>query len=801
MRILFCFLFISVTIGLSAQQGKTSAKKFTISGKVKDARNGEDLIGAIVSADELKVGVPTNTYGYFSLILPQGNYTITISYMGFETQKKKVSLTSDVIMNFELLESKNELKEVEVTADKPDARNVQATKMSVIKIEMKEAKKIPTLLGEMDIIKVVQLLPGIQQAGDGSTLYVVRGGNVDQNLILLDEAVVYNPSHVAGFFSTFNGDAIKDFEIYKGGIPANYGGRLSSVLDVRMKDGDLKQYDMNGGIGVLSSRLTVEGPIEKDKSSFIISGRRSYYDLFFPLLPIPSGTKAYFYDLNMKVNFQLSQKDRIYFSGYFGRDVLGLANQSFGTSYGNSTGTARWNHTFNSRLFVNTSLIYSRYDYSFDIDQTPTNNYSRQNYVNDVGAKVDFNFYASLRSSFKFGLLETYHTFEPGKRVPITSESVVTEVDLPLRRALEQGYYASYNLKVSHRLSVDCGLRLSVFSNIGAGRQFNYINGKPVYLSNGNLTPGIVTDTTNYTNGQIYNTNYGIEPRFSLVYLLDSKSSIKVSYNRMYQYMSLIQNINASIGQEFWTPSDKYLKPQIADQVALGYFRNFLDNTIEASAEVYYKYMQNTTELIDNADVSFKENIESQVAMGKGRAYGLELFVHKQRGKTTGWIGYTLSKSERQVDGVNNNQWYPFRYDRTHYLTIVISHQLSKRVSVSTNFIYGTGEAFTVATQRTQLFDPGQPLLPIYSTRNAARFPAYNRMDVSLTLKRKEIPGRVYKNHSEWVFAVYNVYGYKNAYTIDFEQQNLGGGVVGPPVAVMTYLFIFVPSVTYNFKF
>lgn len=797
MKKIFFILITFLSFEIFAQHNKIS-----ISGRIKDAATGEDITSAMIYIDELKTGTVTNTYGFYSLSVPQGKYTVEFSFMGYEKMKKVIDLKSNQIVNIELTERNKELNEVEVTGDKPDSRNVQENKISVIKLDMKEAKKIPTLFGEQDIIKVLELLPGVQQAGEGNTQFVVRGGNVDQNLIQLDEAVVYNPSHVAGFFSVFNGDAIKDFEIYKGGIPANYGGRLSSVLDVRMKDGDNKKFEVSGGVGILSSRLTVEGPLKKNKSSFIISARRSYFDLFFPFISQARGATAYFYDLNIKLNYELTPKDKIYLSGYFGRDVLGISSQTIGTSYGNATGTMRWNHIFNSKLFMNTSLIYSSYDYSFDVDQSTTQNYSRQNYIHDIGAKVDFNYYISPKSSLKFGVLETYHTFEPGKRVPITSESTVVEDDLPLKHALEQGIYISHSYKFTHKFSIDYGLRLSVFSNIGAGRQFNYVNGQAVYMDNGRLNPGIITDTVNYASGQIYHTSYGLEPRVNMVYVIDSKSSIKASYNRMYQYMSLIQNITASIGQEFWTPSDQYIKPQICDQVSVGYFRNFLENSIEASAEVYYKYMQNTTELIDNANVGFNEAIESQVAMGQGRAYGLELFLHKKTGKTTGWIGYTLSKSERQVNGVNNDQWYPFRYDRTHYLTFVLSHQISKRVSVATTFVYGTGEAFTTAIGRYQLFDPNQPFTTLYGSRNDARFPAYNRMDVSLTLRRKELPGVVYKNHSEWIFAIYNVYGYKNAYTIDFEQQNNGfGNPPGPPTAYMTYLFTYVPSITYNFKF
>jgi CarboxypepD_reg-like domain/TonB-dependent Receptor Plug Domain len=793
MKNILLLFFVALSAVSFAQQ-----KKHSVSGKLKDAATGEDLIGGLVYIEELKTGTQTNSYGFYSISIPDGKYTFIYSYIGYDKIKKVVDFSSNQTFNIELEESKKELNEVLVTADKPDAKNVQQNKMSVIKIDMKDIKNVPLLLGELDIIKVLQLLPGIQQAGDGSTLFTVRGGNVDQNLILLDEAVVYNPSHVAGFFSVFNGDAIKDFEIYKGGIPSNYGGRLSSVLDVRMKDGNSKEFGASGGIGILSSRLTFEGPIQKGKSSFMISGRRSYFDLFFPFTAqLPSGASAYFYDLNVKLNYEFSAKDRLYLSGYFGRDLLSFGSSSaltFGTSWGNTSGTIRWNHVFSNKLFMNASLLYSNYDYNYQIDQSTTNNYSRVNYITDFGGKVDFSYYISPKSSLKFGFTETNHTYEPGKRVPVTSTSNVIEVDLPLKNAIEQGYYVSHKIDVSHKLNVEYGLRTSIFSNYG-GRSFGYQTGAPTYIFNGRVNSSSIIDTLNYKTYEVSHTSYGFEPRLNIVYQLDSRSSIKASYNRMYQYMSLIQNITASVGQEFWTPSDNYIKPQYADQVAFGYFRNFKENTIEASAEVYYKRLQNTVELKDNAVIDFNEAIESQVVAGQGRAYGIELFVRKQRGKTTGWVGYTLSKSERQADGVNNGNWYPFRYDRTNYLTVVLSQVLSKRVTISGNFIYGTGEAFTTVIGRYQLFDPSQPQTNLYGARNSLRYPAYNRMDISLTLGRKEIPGRVYKNKSEWIFAIYNVYGYKNAYTIDYEMTN------GVPTAYKYYLFTYVPSITYNFKF
>jgi hypothetical protein len=790
MKNLIMMLLLIATMGAAAQ----STQKFAVSGNVKDAKNGEELIGVSVMVSELKTGVATNAYGYYSLNLPAGKYTVVFSYVGYVNQVRQVDLTSqNQKLNIELVEDKRELKELVVTDDKPTASNVEQNKMSVVKLDIKEVKKIPILLGEVDVIKAIQLLPGIQAAGDGNTLFVVRGGNVDHNLVQLDEAVVYNPSHVVGFFSVFNGDAIKDFEIYKGGIPSNYGGRLASVLDVRMKDGNSKHYSVSGGIGVLSSRLTVEGPIQKDKSSFMISGRRSYFDLFFPFNKQLKEVGAYFGDLNMKMNFSLGEKDKLYLSGYLGKDNLSI-NNLLGLSWGNQTGTIRWNHIFSSRMFSNTSFIVSRYNYRFDIDVSKNLNLTRENHITDFTLKQDFNYFANPKNNFKFGFMATHHTFEPGSIKPIRSESIIIAEKLPEKRALDYAVYGSHALKVSSRFSAEYGVRVSVFQNIGKGRELIYQDGKPNYFDNGFLKAANVIDTVNHSSGKIYNTNIGFEPRLNLTYLINASSSVKASYNRMYQYMHLIQTTAASIGQEFWTPTDAYIKPQVADQVAVGYFKNIRENTIELSGEVYYKWMQNTVELIDNADVQFTEAIESQVTTGTGRSYGLELLARKQRGKTTGWIAYTLSKSERKAQGINNDEWFSFRYDRTHYLTFVVSHELSKRVSMSANFIYATGDTYTPAVSYFEF--EGERQLE-YGKRNSARVPAYHRMDMSLTLGREIIPGKVYKNESNWVFSVYNLYGRKNPYSISFRTNK----DTGKNEAVKTYLFTFVPSITYNFKF
>jgi len=770
--------------------------KHSISGNITDAKNGEELIGATISVPSLKVGATTNAYGFYSLSLPAGSYEIEFSYVGYQTQKKLVNLNQDQRINLELVESKKELKEVLVKTDKINADNVTQNKMSVVKLDAKQVKQIPILLGEVDIIKAIQLLPGVQAAGDGSTNFIVRGGNIDHNLVLLDEAVVYNPSHVLGFFSTFNGDAVKDFEIYKGGIPAQYGGRLASVLDVHMKDGNTKKLGVTGGIGILSSRLTIEAPIVKDKSSFLISGRRSYFDVFFPLSSQLSDVTAYFGDLNIKLNYTLGTKDKIFLSGYFGKDALGFGGFA-GFGWGNNTGTLRWNHVFNSKLFLNTSLIYSRYNYNLDFKLSENLNFTRTNYIDDLNLKVDGSYFANANSIFKFGMKLNNYVFLPGKIDKITEGSVIDPQSLPKKKAIQEDFYASHSYKFGVRLSAEYGARVSIFSNIGDGRSLNYLNGTPTIIDNGFVKQNVFDPNNKYTyykSGEIYNTNFGFEPRLNLSYLLNANSSIKASYNRMYQYMHLIQNITASTGQEFWTPTDQYIKPQQADQVAIGYFRNFMDNKIEFSVETYYKKLKNTVELRNGADIQFNEAIEAQVVAGQGRAYGVEFFARKQSGKTTGWIGYTLSKSERQANNINNNQWYSFRFDRTNYFTFVMNQQINERISVSGNFIYATGEAFSQASQKYTIFGEKNPSI-YYGVRNGARFPAYHRADVSVTIARKKKPGRTYKNESDIVIAVYNVYGHKNAYTLSYSS------VDNVPIIYKWYLFTFVPSITYNFKF
>lgn len=774
-----------------------SQKKHTLSGSITDAKNGEEIIGATVYIPQLGLGAISNAYGYYSVSLPPGKYNVEFSYVGYDKITREIDFNSDTRLAIELKETHRELKEVTVTADREEQKaNVQQNKMSVVKIDIKQVRKIPILLGEVDVIKALQLLPGIQAAGDGNTLSVIRGGNIDHNLVLLDEAVVYNPSHVVGIFSVFNGDAIKDFEIYKGGIPAQYGGRLSSVLDIRMKDGNSKQFETSGGIGLLSSRLNFEGPIKKGKGSFIVSGRRTYFDLFLKFSDKTKNTQAYFYDLNVKANYNISAKDKLFLSGYFGQDRLGLSTL-LGFGWNNTTATARWNHLFNSRLFSNTSFIFSNYNYDFDLLISPSLSFRRNNFIRDYSLKSDYNYYISPKSTLKFGVSFTHHTFQPGRRIALNDLSNNLEASLQEKRALEQNYYINHTLKPSSFITLDYGIRYSIFSSLGGIREYQYQNNQTTYMRDGVVMPGIVTSTREIASG-LYNTYQGFEPRLNITFLLNSESSIKASYNKTYQYLHLIQSTTSSTGQEFWIPSDRYIKPQIGEQYAMGYFRNFMNNKIEASVEVYQKTMQNTPEIIDNANLDFTDNIESQIKLGQGRAMGIEFFIRKQSGRTTGWIGYTLAKSERKADGINNNEWYAYRFDRRHYLTAVISHELTENLSISGNFIYATGNAYTGAIGQ---YESGGKTVTLYGARNSLRVPDYHRMDVSLIWKRE--PAKIYTSgyrkyikESNWVFSIYNVYGRKNVYSIDY--MNDTNNV---PSVFKTYLFTFVPSVTYNFKF
>lgn len=754
----------------------TSAQQhFTLSGYITDAKTGENLIGATVFIKELpRQGSTTNSYGYYSITVPDGNYQISVQYMGYATKNQQVKLNESQKIDFQLSEQANELKEVVVSSLRKN-ENITKLEMGAQKLDTKDLKNIPVLFGEKDVLKTIQLLPGIKSAGEGSSGFNVRGGASDQNLILLDEATVYNASHLMGFFSVFNSDAIKDISVYKGNEPAEYGGRLSSVLDIKMNDGNDKKIGVSGGIGLISSRLTLEGPLVKDKGSFIISARRTYADMFLKLssdTTLNNG-KLYFYDFNAKANYRIDNKNHIFLSGYFGHDVLGLSN-TFGIKWGNSTATIRWNHLLSDRLFSNTSLIFSNFNYKIYINNgIEMNVYSR---IQDYSLKQDFQLFDSSNSTLKFGFNSVYHRIIPGA---ISASDTIDLKTLDNKHAWENALYISHQYNLTDKFSIDYGVRLSTFSLIGPGDFYNYD-------SNGN-----VKDTISTVTGQFVKSFFNFEPRATFNFLLNQNNSIKASFSRNVQNLHLLSNSTAGSPTDLWIPSSNNVKPEIADQVSLGYYHNFFDNKCEFSAEIYYKNLQNQIDYKNGAELNFNENVESQLLEGKGRAYGLELFLKKKYGKINGWISYTLSRTERKFDEINNGNYYPAKQDRTHDLSVVGIYNLNKRWTFSATWVYYTGNAVTFPTGKYQI--DGKTMF-YYSDRNANRMPAYHRLDLGATWLVKKTD----KFESSWTFSLYNTYGRDNAYMITFRNNE------NDPTkteAVQTTLFKWIPSFSYNFKF
>ncbi len=745
-------------------------QNFTISGYMKDGSTGEDLLYATVAVEELGKGVTTNLYGFYSLSLPAGEYDVAFSYIGFETQVQKVVLDKDIELNIELGVNSNQLDEVVVVAERAD-ENITNTEVSVVSLDVVETKKIPVLLGEQNILKTLQLMPGVASNSEGGSGFFVRGGAADQNLILLDEAPVYNASHLLGFFSVFNSDALKDVKLYKGGIPAQYGGRASSVMDVRMKEGNLKNWGASGGLGLISSRLTVEGPLVKDKSSIIVSGRRTYADVLARAYSDDyAGTSLYFYDLNAKANYKISDKDRLFFSGYLGRDKFGL--DQFGFDWGNTTFTGRWNHTFNNKLFSNTSFIYSDYDYGFDIEAGGLKvNLTAGIY--DYNLKQDFNYYLNPSNKITFGWQGILHDFKPSTFTIDDDE----QNDAQAQRALEGGIYASNEQKFSDRFSMDYGFRISSLSNIGP------------YTSKELGQDSEVIEEVVYEDGEFYNTYIGFEPRANATFLLNDKSSIKASYNRNYQYLHLLSNSTSGTPTDTWIPSSPVVKPTIADQVSLGYFRNFDNNTYKFSTEVYYKKLQNTVDYKDGAETFTASNLETELVFGEGRAMGAEFLLEKTKGKFTGWVGYTLSQSLLRSDDLNNGEWYSARQDRTHDLSLVAMYDITPKWNVSASWVYYTGDAVTFPSGK--YFVDGN-LVNLYTARNADRMPDYHRLDIGVTWNIKESK----KFSHNLNLSVYNVYNRLNAYSITFDQNEMGS-----TEATRLALFGTIPSITWNFEF
>ncbi len=756
-----------------------SQKKYTISGTVKDDATGEQLIGAsVVIKENPKNGTATNSYGFYSITAQEGEYTLSVTYIGYETLVKQVSLHQNQTINIGL-SSKSELKEVVISANKPNNDNVASPQMGEEKLNMSQINNIPVVLGEKDILKTIALLPGVKSAGEGNTGFYVRGGTSDQNLILLDEATVYNASHLFGFFSTFNSDAVKDVTLYKGGMPAGYGGRLSSVLDIKMNEGNNQDYTVQGGLGLISSRIKVEGPIVKDKGSFMISARRTYLDLFFKASSDSTlrGSSIYFYDINAKANYHFDDNNALYISGYFGKDVLLLKN-TFGTNWGNATGTVRFNHIFNNRLFSNTSLVFSNYNYAIE-DFESTDFFKATSQITDVNFKEDLQYSTGSNHTIKLGLNILHHTIAPGT-ITTNSTSSFNPVSIEQRFGFENAAYISDDWRLSDKITFLYGLRLSGMFLLGPGTFSTY-----------DAAGNILTSAT-YTSGATVKDYFNLEPRFSSSYQLNDQSSVKASYNRNTQNIHLLSNSTSSTPTDLYVMSSNNIKPEIADQVSTGYFRNFSENTIEFSAEVYYKWLQNQIDYKDGAQLLVNQNVESQLVYGSGRAYGLELFLKKKYGRFNGWIGYTLSRTEDKFAAINNGSYFPATQDRTHDLSIVGIYQLSKRWTLSSTFIYATGNAVTYPTGKYEI---GGLTTFSYSARNGYRLPAANRLDIGATLEGKEHK----KYHSSWTFGIYNLYGHWDPYIITFRNSKTAPNTTE---AVETSIFPTpIPSVTWNFKF
>jgi len=768
-------LILFFTIAIS--QIVFAQNKRTINGSVTDSRTGETLIGASVKVTGATTAAAvTNSYGFYSIGLTEGQYEIAVSFIGYKTIRQNISITKDVRFNF-ALEEDNQLNEVVISAIKRN-ENVSSPQMGLQKIDIKEINSVPVLLGERDVLKTLQLLPGIKSAGEGNSGFYVRGGSTDQNLILLDEAPVYNASHLLGFFSTFNSDAIKDVSVYKGGMPAQYGGRLASVLDIKMNDGNRKTYTVEGGVGLISSRLKVEGPIVKDKGSFMISARRTYMDAFLKLSPDSSinSNTLYFYDLNAKANYQIDDKNTLYLSGYFGRDKLGLSD-TFGFNWGNATVTLRWNHLFNNKLFSNTSLIYSNYNYVLQ-NFMEENNFEINSAIKDFNLKQDFEYSLNNSHNLKFGVNAIQHTIAPGK-LTATETSSVNATNYESRKGMELAAYLSDEWNASERLNVVYGLRLSSFALFGPGTIKTYD------------TDGNVTGNDVYKSGEVVKSYLNLEPRFSASYQLNEQSSFKAAYTRNIQNIHLMSNSTSTSPTDLYIMNSNNVKPEIADQVATGYFRNFNDNNYEFSAEVYYKWMQNQIEYRSGTDLRGNNNVEADLLYGDGRAYGIELFFKKRFGKFNGWVGYTLSRTERQFDAINNGNWFYAKQDRTHDLSVVGIYKGGPRWTFSSVFVYNTGSAVTFPSGKYQI--NGRTVF-YYTEKNGYRTPAYHRLDISATLEGK--PGK--KVQSSWSFGIYNLYNQQNAFSIDFKDDP---DDASRTQVVRTTLFGIIPSVTWNFKF
>ena len=804
-------LFAAICPGWAEAQNK-----YTVSGFIKDAESGETLLGANVYIKELLQGSTTNQYGFFSITVEEGQYHLVVSYLGYEDITEEIDLTKNVRYNKSMASATITTQEVVIEGERSD-QNVESTQMGKIDLEMAQIKSLPAFMGEIDVLKTIQLLPGVQSAGEGNSGFYVRGGGPDQNLVLLDEAVVYNVAHLFGFFSVFNADAIKKVELIKGGMPANYGGRLSSVLDITMKDGNRKKFEVDGGIGVISSRLTVQGPIKKNASSFIVSGRRTYIDLLLnPFIKNTAfaGTGYFFYDLTAKINYDISDADKLYLSGYFGRDVFSFAQGDNGFEakmpWGNATSSLRWNHLINEKMFVNTSLIFSDYDFSFGITQSEFELVLFSG-IRDFNTKVDFHYYPSVRHHVKFGINHIYHVFTPSSTSAKQGDVVFNTGEIIKQYAHESAVYFNDEFSLTEMLKINAGLRLSMFNHVGPFTRYTKDN------------VGSVTGEIKYAGGEMIKTYQGLEPRLSLRYTLDSKSSLKAAYTHNNQYIHLASLSSISLPTDVWVGASDKVKPLIGDQYAVGYFRNLLDNRYETSVELYYKDMQNLIEYEDGFIPSdnIQDNADNHFTTGKGNSYGAEFFLKKRTGNLTGWVGYTIAKTTRQFEEINGGESFPAKYDRTHDVSVVATYDLQKKdtriVSDSLKgwskmnggignwfrtrhwtfggtFVYATGNSLTLPISR-YMFEGN--IISEYGPRNWYRMIPYHRVDVSVTLKGKEQK----RYQSSWNFSVYNIYSRANPYFIYFDTDI---DVVEGTLETKAYqvsLFPILPSFTWNFSF
>lgn len=784
----FLILFVLMYSFASAQE------KFTLSGTITDSQSNETLIGVNIIIPAMQTGTVTNEYGFYSITLPSGTYEVQISYLGYKTISETIELNSALTQNFKLVEAAESLDEVVITED-GEKLNIKNPQMSVNSLSIKTIKNMPVVLGEVDVIKSITLLPGVTSAGEGASGFNVRGGAADQNLILLDEATIFNSSHLFGFFSVFNPDAIKDIKLYKGGIPAKYGGRVSSVLDIYQKEGNSSGFHMNGGIGLISSRLLAEGPIKKNQGSFLVGGRSSYAHLFLPLFDLDN--VAYFYDLNTKLSYRLNDNNSIFLSGYFGRDVFEIAD-SFKNSYGNSVINFRWNHLFSDKLFSNLSLIYSDYDYDLELSFVE---FEWESGISNFNFKYDFKHYISNNFKLEYGINSIYYKFNPGNITPTTEDSGINPFKLIDKFAFENAIYLDAEHTLSNKLSVSYGARLSTFHRLGQDELNIYENNHAVSF-NENLkiyekaTP---IGTESFEKSDVIASFANIEPRLTLAYQLNDNSSVKASYNRMSQYLHLLSNTSSPTPLDVWTPSGKYIKPQLLDQVALGYFKNFKDNQYSLEVETFYKTIENRIDYIDGADLIANNAIEQVILNGEARAYGLEVLLRKNEGKLQGWIAYTLSKSEQRTPGrtatetgINNGEWYKTPFDKTHDLSLTGSYELNKKWSFSSNFLLQTGQPVTFPNGQYQY---NGIIVPSFDSRNSSRLPMYHRLDFAANYNPRPNSDKKFKG--EWVFGIYNIYNRRNAASITFrENRNTGTNE-----ALRLSIFGIVPSVSYNFKF